>query len=268
LHSHPSIFPSRHSLLPPLPHTHSSLFFPGTWRRKISQPCSSSARSPPWRPPPWLPSRRSRSCHGRLPSQAQVSAGQQHLRPQPTPKLLHAMVVGFHGEQLPVHGAVPLLSLTRRSHSSPRAAPLLPFPWRPAGSTTSVVFLPWREILPWRSPVEDPCRRPARGLLPHGTGILPSDGRAPHERSARALPNLLFPCARLRHMVLLLLSSPPKQQAPTASRCSRCSAWLRELAAGRPSRCSPQPHLHGRAHHFAAAAPPLARFSPCAGCLT
>jgi hypothetical protein len=50
LHSHPSKISSRHSLLPPLPHTHSSLL-PCTWHRKISQPSSKLPRRSSSTPP-------------------------------------------------------------------------------------------------------------------------------------------------------------------------------------------------------------------------
>ena len=76
------------------------------------------------------------------------------------------------------------------------------FPWRPSSfsllhmapssNSTSPAAAP--SLLPWCSPVEAPCRHP---------------------------------------LFLLSLPAPsPKQQAPTASWCSRCSAWPRKLAVG------------------------------------
>jgi hypothetical protein len=59
-------------------HSHPSKFF--SRQQPFFLPRTAALRSPPWRPPPWLPSRRSRSCHGCLPPQAQVSTGQQHLQ--------------------------------------------------------------------------------------------------------------------------------------------------------------------------------------------
>jgi hypothetical protein len=46
-HSHPCIFPSRHSLLPPLPHATHPLF-PCSWRRKPPHPSSLHGARPPW----------------------------------------------------------------------------------------------------------------------------------------------------------------------------------------------------------------------------
>jgi hypothetical protein len=84
-----------------------------------------------------------------------------------------------------------------------------------------------------------------------------TSGRSKFSSPAAAPPRSTWPCSSYpSHQN----SKPPPRPGVLAAQL-----WPCELVAGRSSRCSPQPHLHGRAHSFAAAAPSLAPFRRAQG---
>jgi hypothetical protein len=180
------------------------------------------------------------------------------LTQQPAQKL--------HGRRAPSHGAPfsPLGAPFRhgsRKPSSPRAAPLLPFPWREPPPPCSGRCVKCSHGAPLLKPLADalPSSLPT-AFFPMALGSFLPAAVLFMSALLELCRTCYFPaCGRGKWTCSSYLShqnsKPPPRPGVLAAQL-----WPRELAAGRPSRYSPQPHLHGRAHSFAAAAPSLAPF--------
>jgi hypothetical protein len=126
--------------------------------------------------------------------------------------------------------ACPPSLLTCRDSSS--AGNPNPLPWTPSAArpSLSMVGFPCRSFprCPFFSPPWPRALCSSHGEHPLGKPLLPCSMPTPHvpPLSIDALPKTASSSAPY--------ISHGKQQAPTASWCSRCSAWSRELAVGTP----------------------------------
>jgi hypothetical protein len=162
-----------------------------------------------------------------------------------------------------LHGATLLVSLLCPRH---------PFPALGADELPPLLLLTPSLLAPYCGSKEPPARpvamaskfpapsppAPPLGSLGRTGSALFLHGRAPCSRQGFPAPSLLSAqpwLASLQGRCHTLFPvgrgcwCPPQNNKPPPHRgVLDAPLWPRELAVGRPSRCSPQPHLHDRAH--------------------
>jgi hypothetical protein len=137
------------------------------------------------------------------------------------------------------------LQLQAPSTLLPTCSTSAPLSMAPAGSTTGAVFLPWR------SPVEAPCRRPAQSMKPNTPAMAPFPSDAPLQlaplcpwpNSPVEAPHGAFhlqvqqagtpPCPHAVSPSPCVSLLAPLPQAPSAQRIF----WFRARAAPRANPC-------------------------------
>jgi hypothetical protein len=164
-----------------------------------------------------------------------------NLQPSALPVLLaRAPCSLLHGQQRPATPFFPSSTFPRALSPWP-SSPRLPWPSVPTSSAPSLLPVSTLHSALWKAAA---LQLRAFPMAPPLCAFLPGAQKKIADQRPLLLFYLLCSSAHLPWKTSRLPASGKPHLFPA-----------RELAAGRPSRCSPRPHLHGRA-------PPLQRASP------